>query len=135
MANQNAQQDDNRFPGLIAHAGTAGTAETQKVVAGADGGIYIAGLHGVALVTAVTVGSASGGTALPPTTLANRKSMFMYNPGTVTVFYGGTGVGTTNTAGIPVGTSEFTHSIDMGTGVLYGRVSGVDGTLTVFEVS
>ena len=33
MAHQNAIQDQNKFPGLIAHTGTAGTAETVRVIA------------------------------------------------------------------------------------------------------
>lgn len=32
MANQNAIQDDNQFPALIGHSGTAGTAETRRIV-------------------------------------------------------------------------------------------------------
>lgn len=33
MANQNARQDQNQFPALIAHTGTAGTAETVRLIA------------------------------------------------------------------------------------------------------
>ncbi len=39
MANQVALQDANRFPGLIAHTGTAGTAEIIRVVANAAGAL------------------------------------------------------------------------------------------------
>ena len=39
VADQNARQDQNQFPALIAHSGTAGTAETVRVVATAAGAI------------------------------------------------------------------------------------------------
>jgi len=39
MANQNAIQDDNQFPALIGHSGTAGTAETRRIVVSSSGGI------------------------------------------------------------------------------------------------
>lgn len=135
MADQPAIQDPNRFPALIAHSGTADTADTQRVVAGADGGIYITGLHGVALTTGVAVGTASGGTALPPTTLANRKSMIFYNSGTAKVWFGGTEVGTVDTAGMPLGTTEWSPAFDFGTAVMYARAGIAGGTVTVLEVS
>lgn len=40
MANQDAIQDRNQFPGLIAHSGTADTAETRKVVS-TDGNLHV----------------------------------------------------------------------------------------------
>jgi len=43
MASQDAIQDRNRFPGLIAHSGTSGTAELRKVVA-TSGGAITAGI-------------------------------------------------------------------------------------------
>ena len=33
MPDQNARQDENQFPALVAHTGTAGTSETVRVVA------------------------------------------------------------------------------------------------------
>ena len=39
MANENARQDGNQFPALSAHSGTAGTAETRRVVA-EDGALF-----------------------------------------------------------------------------------------------
>ena len=42
MSNQNAIQDDNQIFGLIAHSGTAGTAETIRVVATNEGAVTIA---------------------------------------------------------------------------------------------
>ena len=41
MANQDAKQDRNRFPALIAHTGTAGTAEVVKLVATSDGAMTV----------------------------------------------------------------------------------------------
>lgn len=41
MANQNAIQDDNHFPALIGHSGTAGTAETRRIITDGDGSIYV----------------------------------------------------------------------------------------------
>lgn len=39
MANQNAIQDDNQFPALTGHSGTAVTSETRRVVVGEDGSL------------------------------------------------------------------------------------------------
>jgi hypothetical protein len=41
MADQQAQQDRNQFPALIAHSGTAGTAETVRVVASSEGALRV----------------------------------------------------------------------------------------------
>lgn len=41
MANQNAIQDDNQFPALTGHTGTAGTAEIRRVVVNSKGGIDV----------------------------------------------------------------------------------------------
>jgi len=41
MSDQYAIQDPNRFPALLGHSGTAGTAETRRVVAGDDGSLKI----------------------------------------------------------------------------------------------
>ena len=38
---QNARQDQNKFPALIAHSGTAGTAETIRVVATNEGAVTV----------------------------------------------------------------------------------------------
>ena len=63
--NSQALQDLNKFPALLGHTdpGTSGT--TQRIVAGADGGVAITGLHGVPLITAMTIPTSAGGTALP----------------------------------------------------------------------
>jgi len=41
MAFQAAIQDQNRFPALIGHSGTAGTAETVRIVATSAGGLKV----------------------------------------------------------------------------------------------
>lgn len=41
MADQQAIQDDNRVPALIAHTGTAGTSETRRVVADTSGAMMV----------------------------------------------------------------------------------------------
>jgi len=41
MADMNARQDQNQFPALIAHTGTAGTAETVRVVADSAGNLMV----------------------------------------------------------------------------------------------
>lgn len=135
MPNQTAIQDQNYFPALTGHTGTADTANTVRIVAGVDGGLSVTGLHGVPLVTAVTIPTSAGGTALPLSTLANRKSWIAYNSGTVTVWIGGTGVTASNTGGLPIGTGEFSPAIDLGTAVIYGIAASAGGTLTLLEVS
>lgn len=76
MADQNARQDKNQFPALIAHTGTAGTSEVVRLVAdsagaltttgGAGGGTTVTVDHGSVVVTAGTVtttlGDLQGGT-------------------------------------------------------------------------
>ena len=134
MADQASIQDPNYVPALVAHSGTSDTAETVRVVAGADGGLAITGMNGSVFVTTVIVGTAGGGTALPATALANRKAWIGYNSGTVSIFLGGTGVGQDSTTGIPIGTGEYTPSFDLGVAVMYGRTNAVNGTMTVLEV-
>jgi len=133
MAKQHAIYDQNKVSGLIAHTGTADTAETQRIVAGVDGGLLITGLHGVVLTTAVAVANGTA-TALPATILSNRKSMVAYNNGTISIYLGGTGVtGAGN--GIPVGTGDFSPAIDLGTSIIYGYGTSAGGTMIVMEVS
>jgi len=134
MADQPARQDPNQFPALVGHTGTAGTAETVRGVFGADGGFYLTGLHGVVLTTAIAVANGTA-TVLPGTLLANRKSFICFNAGTTKCWLGGTGVTASDTGGIPVGTQEYSPSIDMGTAIIYGIAAAAGGTITVFEIS
>lgn len=57
MSNQNAVQDDNRFPGLIAHSGTAGTAETIRVVADSAGNLGVNVVSGEIIASLGTIGT------------------------------------------------------------------------------
>lgn len=134
MADQYAIQDQNQFPALIAHTGTANTAETIRGVFGADGGFLLTGLHGVVLTTTVSVANGTA-TALPGTTLTNRKTFTCFNSGTAKCWLGGTGVTASDVGGIPVGTQEYSPAVDMGTAIIYGIAGTAGGTLTVFEVS
>ena len=134
MAKQNAIQDENLFPALVAHSGTANTADTQRVVAGADGGLSITGLHGVVLTTAVNVANGTA-TAIPGTALTNRKSLIMYNAGTTSVWLGGTGVLASNVGGLLVGTAEYSPAFDLGTATIYGIAAAAGGTVTILEAS
>jgi hypothetical protein len=44
VSNQNARQDDNQFPALIVHSGTAGTAETRRLVGDSSGNLGVTSL-------------------------------------------------------------------------------------------
>lgn len=134
MAKQPSIQDPNLVTALIAHTGTADSADTQRVVAGADGGLYITGLHGVVLTTAVGIANGTA-TAIPGTILTNRKSLIMYNSGTASIWLGGTGVTASNVGGLLVGTAEYSPAFDLGTAVVYGIAAAAGGTVTVLEVS
>ena len=65
MADQQARQDPNQFPAMIAHTGTAGTAEIVRVVAGADGRLLTGGttIVDIAEVTGFNGGTVAVGTA------------------------------------------------------------------------
>lgn len=55
MADQNSRQDENQFPAIIAHTGTAGTSETVRLVATAAGALNTtATLSGGSNVNVVT---------------------------------------------------------------------------------
>jgi len=87
MANQNAKQDDNQFQALIAHSGTAGTAETRRVVVSPEGGIYTSGVEYDFKVDTESVGTVYyGETETPGTTSsANWKiQKFITVGGTLT---------------------------------------------------
>ena len=147
----NAAQDANRFPALIGHSGTAGTAEIRRVVvtdAGAIsvdivsgesinigtveiGTVDVRPLSGVVLSTTVGIGTTA--TTIPGTALTSRKSCILYNNGTTSVYLGGTGV--TTTTGLLVGTADYSPSLDLGTTILYGIAGTVGGTVNILEIS
>lgn len=160
MADQYAIQDQNQFPALLGHSGTSNAAETRRIVvteAGAIsvdlvtgdtinigtvnvGSVAITGgtidtnllpLSGVPKVTSLAVGTTA--TAIPTTPLTGRKSCIMYNSGTATIYLGGTEV--TASIGLPVGTADYSPSMDLGTTVIYGICSTAGGTIRVLEIS
>lgn len=98
------------------------------------GTVDIKPLNGAVLTTAVGVANGTA-TAIPTTTLTNRKTLICYNAGTVSVWLGGTSVTASNVGGIPVGTAEYSPSFDIGTAVLYGISASAGGTITIFEAS
>lgn len=179
MADQYSIQDQNQFPALLGHSGTANNAETRRIVvtdAGAVSVDLVSGdtinigtinvgsvaitsgtitsvsnlakgtitrleggtvstsqipLSGVPKATSLAVGTTA--TAIPTTPLASRKSVIMYNSGTAVIYLGGTAV--TTSSGLPVGTADYSPSIDLGTAVIYGRCSTAGGTIRILEVS
>jgi len=57
MADQNARQDENQFPALIAHTGTAGTSEVVRVVADSAGNLGVNVVTGEIVASLGTVGT------------------------------------------------------------------------------
>lgn len=164
MANQNATQDDNLFPAMIAHAGTAGTAETVKVVANAAGAITvdIGGTEPFELVAGTvtrvsTIGTLEAGTIatnlLPlgglvlttatgvGTTAGSIPATALANRKAIICYNNGTspiylgGSGVTTVNGLPLGTADYSPSFDLGTTVLFGIASTAGGTVISLEVS
>src|SRR3990167_10605301 len=151
MANEYSLQDPNQIHTMMGASGTAGTAETRRVIvtdAGAVsvdivsgesinigtvniGTVEVKPLRGVVLSTTVGVGTTA--TAIPGTALTDRKSCILYNMGTVSVWLGGSSV--TTTTGLPVGTADYSPSLDLGTTILYGIASTVGGTVNILEIS
>lgn len=60
MANENSRQDDNQFPALVGHSGTAGTAETKRIVA-ESGAVWVReqGTANVGTINSVIPGTAA----------------------------------------------------------------------------
>jgi hypothetical protein len=120
MANQNAKQDDNQFPAMIGHSGTAGTAETRRQVVNDYGasrvsvfdsagsqinsfgqgtvGIYTLG--GVNACGSVALGTTNAFSAVPGTALANRITIILNNRSGDDMYW------TLGTAGTAQGTSS-----------------------------
>lgn len=90
------------------------------------------GLVGSVLTTAQAVGT-SAGTALPASSLTNRKTFIGYNIGTTTLYIGGSAV--TTTTGIPISVGQYTPAIDLGAAVLYAIAGTSGGTMLTLEVS
>lgn len=129
-AHQDALQDNSRFPALIAHSGTAGTALTRRVTSQNTPGAldtHIAG--GTVLQSKVSTGTWVNGTVTNANTLiaasnANRISIAMTHEGTTDLYLGlGTGVTAGSTGnGIPIMANQFYIQNDY-TGAIYGIVS------------
>lgn len=93
MADQQARQDWNDVPALIAHTGTAGTAETVRVTADASGnlgvnivtGEIVASLGTVKLVESGTIKEVTGVSNLVTGTLATLGTVGVLNDGTVEI--------------------------------------------------
>lgn len=84
-------------------------------------------------ITNGTVAVGTSATLLPATKAPGRKTWLAYNDGTATVYLGGASV--TATTGIPMGTSAFSPSIDLGNALVYGITAGGNGTVRIMEIS
>lgn len=143
MADQQAAQDGNQVDALIAHSGTAGTAETVRVVAtnGAlhtgiydSGGTQIDAFGAIPVTTyvntAVALATASTAYLLPGTEQADRKSVVLYNKSNVDVYIGGSAV--TTSTGVLLSSGDMI-AIDAASGV-YGVSGTTTGTINVLEM-
>lgn len=107
MADQNARQDDNKAYALIAHTGTAGTAETIRVVADGSGNLMVNVAAGE--VIAVSAGTITAGTINKGTISAGTIDVL--KAGTITEILNGSivvtaGTVTTTASDIPGGTID-----------------------------
>ncbi len=94
--------------------------------------ISINALGGVNLATAVTV--TASGTELPPTPLANRRGLVIYNNGAVTIYVGGSGV--TSSSGIPVAAGTYGPAIESGSNMpVYAVTSSGTCDVRILEYS
>lgn len=80
------------------------------------------------LASAVTVGTTAG--ALPATSLTGRRSIEVYNNGSVDIFLGDSAV--TTSTGIPVAPGSF-YSCDIGTLALYAISGSASQNVRVLE--
>src|SRR3990167_7702868 len=116
MADQNSRQDENKFAALIAHTGTAGTSETIRLVADANGNLTVSGT--------VTAGGSN----------VNVVTGTQQTLGTVGVLNAGSVVITTGTIGNinQVGTVTVVNAGSIGQTA--GTTSNLDkGTITRLE--
>jgi hypothetical protein len=87
-------------------------------------------LHGNVKTQIVTV--SGGPTLLPPVPLANRKDFLVYNPGSETLYVGGSDV--TISIGIPI-PSGGSFGFQAGRAAVYATVSGANMPVRVMEIS
>lgn len=83
MSNIGAVQDTNQFPAMIAHTGTAGTADVQRVVADTEGNLK------VQVLNSLVPKSSTGGTVSYPdsTTEVYKFLSGTIAVGTITLYY------------------------------------------------
>ena len=88
MSNQQAKQDDSQFPALLLHSGTAGTAETIRAIADADGNLMVNIAAGetinIGTVNLGTITSAAYYTILDGTTTTDCTYVGKATPGSNT---------------------------------------------------
>src|SRR3990167_3220205 len=107
MADQNSRQDENKFAALIAHTGTAGTSETIRLVADANGNLTVSG----------TVVAGGSNVNVVTGTQQTLGTVGVLNAGSVVVTVGTTNVTTgsiVQTAGT-VTTGSLTNLATLGT--------------------
>ena len=133
MAKQDAIQDRNRFAGLIAHTGTADTAETIRVVADSSGYLVTGGttIVDIAEVTAFNGGTVAIGTAPVELTFTGKTQSIMvtsdFANGTI-VYIGGSTVAQTGANALTYLQPDQSVTLDLndGTAALYA-VGGTTG--------
>ena len=88
--------------------------------------------RGTVLATAVTVTTTL--TPLPGTALADRRSMTIYNNGSVSIFVGGANV--TSSTGIPVAAGTYGPSLDAGPlNIIYAVTASSSADVRVLEMN
>lgn len=131
MASQWAVQDQNRFPALIGHSGTAGTAETVRVVVDSSGGIRVGGTLAVdeVEITDFNGGTVAIGTAAVELTFTGVTQSIMITADHVNgtnIYLGGSLVSQSGSAAIVSLWPGESCSIDLndGTAPLYAVAAG-----------
>ena len=86
MAKQDAIQDSNLYPALIGHSGTAGTADTIRLVANSAGALNIVGASAGTSIEIVTgtLGSILGIGGTVQVSGASAGTVVEVNKGTIT---------------------------------------------------
>lgn len=88
--------------------------------------------RGETKATAITVTTTL--TPLPPTALFDRRSMTLYNNGSVTIYVGGANV--TSATGVPVGAGLWGPSLDVGPkNIVYAVTASGSSDIRVLEMS
>lgn len=151
MANQDAAHDSNKWPAMIAHTGTAGTAETVRVVASTDGALRVDLVSGdtinigtmtvgtVDMLKAGTISKVEAGSISVIAGTINTGTIDLLKAGTITALANGTiGAGTLNTLGTVSKLESGSISVISGTGIVTGGSIAVTagtiyGTVTNVE--